>query len=276
VLAYQRLDELTAGAQDVAPLFGLHRRRGGVDGDDDVGAQRSSEVYGQVVDDAAVDEHAPVDLDGRQHHGDRQARPYGPRQASLGEHDRLHGAEIGGHRPERLGETIETALRPEAWLGEQLDQQPVQAVARIPGRRQVWAEPLQVDTKRRGYVVPTTREGDERAHAPAAEHLLPVERPHDLRYLGGRVAGRPQGSDGRAHARTGHAVDDDALFFEHRQDADVGEAASPAAAEHEADTGPARVIGTTRRPGLRARPDHGEHGEGDRRPHAVKCPMLRA
>ena len=56
---------------------------------------------------AAVDEEAPFDLDGRKHGRQRQARAHGARQAAALEHDRFSSYDIGSDCAKGDGELVE-------------------------------------------------------------------------------------------------------------------------------------------------------------------------
>ena len=242
-VAHEDLHELEADAQHVAVLLRLERRRRGVDRDHHVRAHGARHVHRDVVHDAAVDEDPAVHAHGGQGDRSRHAGAHGAGQAAAPQHHRLAAAQVGGHGPERHREPVEVAPGAEAGHGEELEQQPVEPVVGAARRRQVDLRATEADGQRVGHVVDPPGQRHQRALAPAAEDLLPIDGPDHLGDALGGVARGPQGAQGGAHAGARDAVDPDAGLLEGGQDADVGEAARPAAAQHQADTRPARLRG---------------------------------
>ena len=159
------------------------------------------------------------------------------------EHHGLAVGEIGRQRPERnrqLVEPLEGRHRQEgfAQLGGELlalDQalRHLQLAAAIAYR--------QVDEKL--AIVLLAPEVEVCPAGPIAECIDPVNRAEQVLDLVGRHAGGIQAADHRAHAGPCNRIDRYPQALELLQHADVRAAASPAAGQHETNTGPLRRRG---------------------------------
>ncbi len=205
------------------------------DRDDHVGTGLAGDVHRDVAREAAVPEDAAVDAHGREHAGHGHARPHRERQVAAIEDDHLAALHVRGHGAEGNGQLVEIRDAATA-THEVLDRQVDVLRADQAGRRDeaaVTHAELQAVAVRVAGELAAHRH--LRAQSAAADGVLPGDRPdRGLEFVRAH-AGGVGAADERTHARADDAIDGNAQFVEHAQDADVRRTLRAAAAEHESD-----------------------------------------
>ena len=219
----------------------LGQRKAHVHRDDHVHAHCTREAHRQVVDQAAVHQQAPADLDGGEHARSRHARAQHRRQVARSEHDGLAGLEVSGERAKRCRQLVE--------IGHVADAQRRAAqhlrdfLALHQPERQHDALPRTEPECAPGQKTPIVLlapEHEVAARRAIAQQVLPVEGVEDLGDLRAAQPGGVQPAHDRAHAGAGDCIDRNPHLLQRANDTDVRGATRPAAAQHEADARPLR------------------------------------
>lgn len=205
------------------------------DRDDHVGTGLARDVHRDVARESTVPEDSAVDAHGREHAGHCHARPQRERQVAAIEDNHLAALHVRGHRTEWNGQPVEfrdAAAASHEVLDRQVD------VLRVDqaGRRD---KATVTDAKFQTVAVGVARElaphRHLRAQSAAANGLLPGDRSDcGLDFVRAHTRS-VRAADDRTHARADDAIDWNAQFVEHAQNAYVRRAFRATAAEHESD-----------------------------------------
>ena len=238
---------LAGDREEARDLVALLERRRDVDRDHDVGAHLTDDVDGHVVHRAAVREELPVPFDRVEEPGDRHARPDGPRELPLREHDLPARHDVRRDAAEGDPEPVEV---PD--VRRRKRQAPEEVVELLPGDEALREDELSLVEPELGLdevelVVLLLAVRLVLAPLGVVQRIVPVRRREDLVHFLGRHAGGVERRDDRADARARDVVDGDAQLLEDLEDADVRAAAGSAAREGDADL---RAVGAApERPG---------------------------
>jgi len=260
ILLGQNADHLRRHGEQRADLLGLEQRRADIDGDHHVGPAALADFADrQVVDEAAIDQLAPLMIDRRQQAGYRHAGAHRRGQRAVAENHAFTGADVGGDDGQRQRQILDI---PFALVGahqlveKQLDLLAGHNAALIGhavGRNAAL---------RTGQVIPrdelvaVTHFGVFRV---IDEHVGPVRRGQRLAHFFRRHAGRPGPGDQCPHARPGDAINRHAQLLQNLEHADMRRPARPAAAQHEANARPGGIGG--KRYGRLEKQGKNENGE---------------
>jgi hypothetical protein len=232
VLLGQDRDHLAADAEQVPDRL-LRERRADVHDDQHVDPHRSGDVHGHVLEQTAVDEHAPVDRHRREHAGDRHARAHRGGEVPRLQDDLVAGHEVDRHAAIRDRQVVEAAQvvgleRQEAELG--LEPLPLDEAHRERDRALVHAD---AQLGQEAAILLLAAEVEVLAPWAVAQEVGPGALGADARQqvlqLPRRVAVCVEAADDRTHARARDAVDRDAHLLEHLEDAGVRGPAGAAA-----------------------------------------------
>jgi hypothetical protein len=238
-------DHLVGDVERGLEAVAFRERETHVHRDQHVHAHRACEADRQVVHQAAIHQHPPADLHRGQEARRRHARAQHGREIARAQHHRLAGLEVGGERTERDRQAVEVLHFRDAQRGGTQCLRDLLALHQA--ERQHHALPLAEAERALGEdaaVVLLAAEHEVAAWRTVAQQFLPVELAEGgLDLVAAQARGIQTAHDG-THAGAGHGVDRNPHLLEGANDADVGGAARPAAAQHQPD---ARAFAVGRR-----------------------------
>ena len=211
------------------------QRRADIHHDEAIDTHVAGDVHGNVVDHAAIDQQAALDLHRREHRRDRHAGADGLGQMAAAEYHLLVVGDIGGHGAEGNRQVVEVARI--ADVHQQPFQQEREVLALDHAERQAQATVVteaQFLLDQEVAVILLAAKGNVLARRVVGQHLLPIQRQCQFLQLGHAVARCVEPANHRAHAGASHCVDVHAVLFQRLEHADVSQSACGSSGKHQA------------------------------------------